>query len=197
MSGAAMTMTRINLLDWRAAKREQRQKQFFAMLGGGALAAAAVCFIVIGWFNAQLNAQEERNARLKQEIALVEEKIQEIKDLEKIREDLISRTQVIEKLQQSRAEMVHFFDEIATTKPEGVYLTRIEQTGAETRIDGVAESNGRVSTYIRNLESAQWLHDPRLVFIRANEDGRRRLSEFSLRVRVGQKKNPDEEVFEG
>ncbi len=197
MSGAAMTMTRINLLDWRAAKREQRQKQFFAMLGGGALAAAAVCFIVIGVFNSQLEAQQARNERLRQEIQLVEAKIQEIKDLENLRADLISRTQVIEKLQQSRAEMVHFFDEIATTKPEGVYLTRIEQSGAETRIDGVAESNGRVSTYIRNLEAAQWLHDPRLVFIRANEEGRRRLSEFSLRVRVGQKSKSEDEVFEG
>lgn len=176
---------RVNLLDWRAARREARQKKFMAMLGAGAFAGLLLGFSVMQVYKSQLQAQQDRNQRLNQEIKLTESKIREIKDLEKLREDLIARTQVIEKLQQSRAETVHFFDELVKTVPDGLYLTRVEQRSGDTQIDGIAESNGRVSTYIRNIEASEWIHQPRLVFIRAVERNRRRLSEFSLRVKVG------------
>ncbi len=196
-SPPSMNILRVNLLDWRAERREQRKKQFGVLLGTVAAAGAGVCLSVIVYFNGQLDAQNERNDRLKSEIKLMEAKIAEIKDLEKVREDLIARTQVIEKLQQSRAQTVHFFDELTRTAPNGLYLTRVEQRGPETQIDGVAESNGRVSTYIRNMESADWLHSPRLVYIKAINTNGRRLSEFSLRVRVGARKdqNSAEEVL--
>ena len=193
-------MIRINLLDWREARREQRKKTFFTKLGIGAGAGALVCLMVIGYFNSQLDGQNARNDRLKQEIKLMEVKIKEIEDLEKVRDDLIARTKVIETLQQSRSETVHFFDDLVSSAPEGVYLTRVEQRSDGTRIDGIAESNGRVSTYIRNIEAAGWLHDPRLVYIKAISSNNRRLSEFSLRVRVGPKKKSDsgiDEVIEG
>lgn len=194
---SSMNMLRVNLLDWREKRREQRKKQFGILLGGSAVAGALVCLAVISYFNNQLENQNDRNDRLKSEIKLMEAKIDEIKDLEKVRENLIARTQVIEKLQQSRAQTVHFFDELAKTVPDGLYLTRVEQRGEQTQIDGVAESNGRVSTYIRNMEAADWLHNPRLVFIKAVNNNSRRLSEFSLRVRVGPKTsaNSEDEVI--
>lgn len=196
-SPLSMNILRVNLLDWREKRREERKKQFGILLGGSAVAGALVCLAVIAYFNNHLDAQHARNDRLKSEIKLMEAKIAEIKDLEKVREDLIARTQVIEKLQQSRAETVHFFDELTKTVPDGLFLTRVEQRGEETQIDGIAESNGRVSTYIRNMESAEWLHNPRLVYIKAINRNGRRLSEFSLRVRVGAKasKNAEEEVI--
>lgn len=196
-SPQSMNILRVNLLDWREERREQRKKQFGVVMGVAAAAGAGVCIAIIMFFNGQLETQNARNDRLKSEIKLMEAKIAEIQDLEKVRQDLIARTQVIEKLQQSRAETVHFFDELTQTVPNGLYLTRVEQRGAETQIDGVAESNGRVSTYIRNMESADWLHNPRLVYIKAVNTNGRRLSEFSLRVRVGARKaqNSAEEVL--
>ncbi len=193
----SMNLLRVNLLDWREKRREQRKKQFGILLGGAAISGVLVCVGVIAYFNSHLADQNERNNRLRSEIKLMEAKIAEIKDLEKVRENLIARTQVIEKLQQSRAETVHFFDELVKTVPDGLYLTRVEQRGTETQIDGVAESNGRVSTYIRNMESAEWLHNPRLVYIKAITRNNRRLSEFSLRVQVGPLKaqRTDEEVI--
>lgn len=191
------TIIRVNLLDWRAKRREQRKKQFAAILGGAALAGGVVTLAVVAVFQTQLTHQNERNDLLRNEIRQMEVKIKEIKDLEKVRQDLVARTEVIEKLQHSRAETVHFFDDLASTVPDGVYLTGVTQRGTDAQIDGVAESNGRVSTYIRNLEAAAWLHDPRLVFIRAANRDNRRLSEFSIRARVGAvKAASSEEAFE-
>lgn len=193
----APKIIRVNLLDWRAKRRERRKKQFAATLGAAVLAGAAVTLAIVLAFQAQLNQQDERNEMLRKEIKAMEVKIKEIKDLEKVREDLVARTEVIEKLQHSRAETVHFFDDLASTVPDGVYLTRITQRGTDAQIDGVAESNGRVSTYIRQLEAAQWLHNPRLVFIRAANRDNRRMSEFSIRARVGEAKAPrSEEAFD-
>lgn len=194
----SLPILRVNLLDWREKRRENRKKQFGIVLASAALAGLTVVAGVFMFYNAQLSNQQNRNAQLKSEIKQMEAKIKEIEDLEKVREDLIARTQVIEKLQQSRAETVHFFDDLVSSVPEGLYLTKVAQRGEETQIDGMAESNGRVSTYIRNLESAEWLHKPRLVYIRAKNLDNRRFSEFSLRVRVGPLKaaNADGEEVE-
>ena len=122
---------------------------------------------------------------LKAEITLVEKQIKEIEELEKVRSNLLARMQVIEQLQQSRAQTVHYFDEVVNTIPEGVYLTSLKQEGTKTLIDGVAESNGRVSTYMKNLDASPYFADPLLVVIRTGEgDAKdaRRLSKFSLQV---------------
>ncbi|MEN8720717.1 MAG: PilN domain-containing protein [Oceanococcaceae bacterium] len=191
-------MLRVNLLDWRSRRREERKKLFGMIMGGAGAAGILVCVLLIQIVGGKLENQETRNRMLQAEIKAMDAQIKEIKDLEQVRQNLIARTQVIEKLQQSRAQTVHFFDELVRTVPEGLYLTRVEQRGDNTQIDGLAESNGRVSTYIRNLESAEWLHEPRLVFIRAANQGNRRLSEFSLRVRVGpaKKTTGEEELIE-
>jgi type IV pilus assembly protein PilN len=177
-----MLMLKINLLDWRAEVRERRKKQFLTIFGA-ALGATALGLLLakLAVGNA-IDNQNERNERLRTEIAAVEKQIKEIEELEKVRQNLIARMQVVEKLQQSRSEIVHYFDEIVSTAPDGIYLTGIKQVDTRTTLEGVAESNGRVSTYMKNLDASPWFDDPKLIVIKTREAGRRRLSDFTLEV---------------
>ncbi len=176
-------MVKINLLDWRQELREKRRKRFFAVLILSALGALLVALGGLGVLNERVDHQKTRNELLRREIADLDKQIIEIQELEKVKANLLARMRVIEKLQASRAAMVHFFDEVVNTLPEGVYLTSLKQTGSDVAIDGVAESNGRISTYMKNLESSQWFAEPNLVVIRTVERDKRRQSEFSLRVK--------------
>ncbi len=146
------------------------------------LAAAGVVVLGMLSMNRAIENQMGRNQVLKDEIVLIEKQIKEIEELEKVRDNLLARMQVIEQLQQSRAQIVHYFDELVNTVPEGVYLTSVKQQGTTTAIDGVAESNGRVSTYMKTLDASPWFSDPRLIVIKTTESGARRLSNFSLQV---------------
>lgn len=175
-------LIKINLLDWRAELREQRKKQFVTTVAIALLGAVAVVVFGILSMNRALENQAERNKILKDEIVLIEKQIKEIEELERVRNNLLARMQVIEQLQQSRAQIVHYFDELVNTVPEGVYLTSVKQQGTTTAIDGVAESNGRVSTYMKNLDASPWFKDPRLVVIKTSASAARRLSNFSLQV---------------
>lgn len=176
-------MVKINLLDWRQELREKRRKRFFAVLILSALSALLLALGGIGVLNQRVDHQKARNELLRHEIADLDKQIVEIQELEKVKANLLARMRVIEKLQASRTAMVHFFDEIVNTLPEGVYLVSLKQTGSDVAIDGIAESNGRISTYMKNLESSQWFAEPNLVVIRTVERDKRRQSEFSLRVK--------------
>jgi type IV pilus assembly protein PilN len=130
-----------------------------------------------------IDHQKSRNDYLKQQIAETEKKIKEIQDLEKTRSSLLARMRVIEQLQASRAATVHFFDEIVNTLPDGITLTAIKQRGGNVSLEGIAESNGRVSTYMKNLEASQWFAEPRLVVISTSQKDKQRKSTFSLQVK--------------
>jgi type IV pilus assembly protein PilN len=175
-------LIKINLLDWRAELREKRKKQFTTAVAGALLAAVGVVLLGMLYMNRAIDNQQERNRILKDEIALIEKQIKEIQELEKVRANLLARMQVIEQLQQSRAQIVHYFDELVNTVPEGVYLTSVKQQGNSTSIDGVAESNSRVSAYMKNLEASPYFKDPRLVVIKTGDSDGRRLANFSLQV---------------
>lgn len=176
-------MTRINLLDWRAERRELRRRQFMAMLGVAAAVGVIVVLIGSAVMSQSLSYQQQRNRFLHQQIADIDKQIKEIQDLEKVKASLLSRMKIIESLQQSRSATVHFFDEIVNTLPDGVYLTGIKQNGKDVTIDGVAESNGRVSAYMKNLDASPWFQDPQLVVIKTGEANRQRNSQFTLRVK--------------
>lgn len=174
---------KINLLDWRTEQSTLRKNQFFAMLGlGAALAVAGVGIVYFGVQDA-IDYQRERNAFLEQQIAEMDKKIKEIEELEKVKANLLARMKVIEELQASRAAMVHFFDEVLNTLPEGVYIKSLKQTGGAVTILGVAESNNRVSAYMKNIESSRWFADPRLVVINTKDVNKRRQSEFQLQFK--------------
>lgn len=174
---------RINLLDWRAERRELRKRQFNAMLGVAFFVSAAL--VLLSWMLASgaVDRQNQRNDYLRQQIAEVDLKIKEIQELEKVKRNLLSRMRVIEELQASRSATVHFFDELVNTLPEGVSLTSVKQTGTGVVIEGVAESNARVSTYMKNLDASTWFDDPKLIVIKTTEKNSQRQSEFTLQVK--------------
>jgi type IV pilus assembly protein PilN len=171
-------MLKINLLDWRAELREKRKKQFITAVAASVFATV----IAMGlWWFAEVQAikhQNERNEILRTEIAAIDKQIKELEELEKTRANLIARMKVIEELQQSRAQTVHYFDELVNTIPEGVYITNLKRAGDKTTLDGIAESNGRISTYMKSLDASPWFNDPRLIVIKTSN----RQSQFTLEV---------------
>ena len=155
-------MPRINLLPWREQERKERKLRFFVALGAAAVAALLASFAGYLMFNSMISSQERRNEQLRVEIKAVDRQIEEINDLESQKQRFISRMQVIEKLQRSRSEEVHLFDEVAKTMPDGTYLTSIKQIGRKLKFEGVAQSSTRVSTLMRNISASQWMKDPEL-----------------------------------
>jgi type IV pilus assembly protein PilN len=155
-------MPRINLLPWREQQRKERKLAFFVSLGGAAIGSLLVAFAGYLMLNSMISAQERRNDRLRTEIKSVDRQIEQINDLETQKQRFISRMQVIEKLQRSRSEVVHLFDEVAKTIPDGTYLTAFKQDGKKLKFEGVAQSSTRVSTFMRNISASQWMKDPEL-----------------------------------
>ena len=131
-----------------------------------------------------LHVVVSRRIGLQAQIKEVDKQIVEIKELERVRDDLITRMRIIEELQQSRAQIVHYFEQVVTTLPEGVHLSTLKQAGKTTTVDGVAESNGRVSAYMVNLDASEWFNDPRLVVIKTATQDRRRNADFTLTFRT-------------
>lgn len=175
-------MTRLNLLPWREMRRKSQDTQLISVaVGSGVLMVAIVGFVWLQ-LGAMIEHQDRRNAFLNQEIKKVEEELKEIKELEKRRDDLISRMNVIEQLQMDRTRIVHVFDDLVRKLPEGVYLTTLKQTGTSFTISGVAQSNARVSAFMRNLDSSEWFVNPDLDVINVAAKGNDRLSQFTLRV---------------
>jgi type IV pilus assembly protein PilN len=175
-------MARINLLPWREELRRQRRIEFLTVVG----ICAAVTLIVWGgihlYYNERIDYQKSRNTYLDTQIQKLDKQIKEIEELEKEKERLIARMKAIESLQTSRPVVVHIFDELVTSLPDGVYLKQIAQKGSKIEIKGVAESNARVSNFMRNVEKSEWLKNPKLDIIQsASEDGRR-IATFILRV---------------
>lgn len=186
-------MTKINLLDWRAARREKRRQEFVASMGLGVVAALGA--VALGWvmMGNAVSRQQERNSYLSQQIAEIDQKIKEIEELEKVKQNLLARMRVIEQLQSSRSATVHFFDEIVNTLPDGITLTAVQQNGDKVQINGVAESNGRISSYMKNLEASPWFDDPKLVVIKTSEQNRQREGQFTLQVRNLTKQSQEEQ----
>jgi len=175
-------MTRINLLPWRETLRKEKQRQFVSI----AISAVVLMVVIILYIHlhigSQIKAQNARNDYLKNEIASVENKIKEIKTLETEKKNLLSRMNVIQQLQGKRPEIVHLFYEVMKNVPPGIYLTAITQKGTALEIDGVAQSNTRISAFMRNLALTEWLKDPRLEVIKAQKGKDARTSTFKLHV---------------
>jgi type IV pilus assembly protein PilN len=164
-------MPNINLLPWRAELRTKRRNQFFiglgASVGAAALAVLASNFVMEGI----ISNQNGRNDLLKTEIAALDKRIAEILDLEAKKERLLARMEIIEQLQRSRPEIVHVFDELVRTLPDGVRLVSIKQSASRLEIKGDAESNTRVSAFMRNIDKSKWLTQPDLQVVEVREAG--------------------------
>jgi type IV pilus assembly protein PilN len=163
-------MPRINLLPWRDEERKERKLKFLVALGGAAVGAFLVAFVGYLMMDSMVSAQDARNARLKEEIAELDKQIEKINSLEADKARFIARMDVIEKLQRSRPEIVHVFDEIAKQLPDGVYLTEITQTGQRFRFEGVAQSSTRVSAFMRNIDGSSYLKNPELDIVETKKN---------------------------
>lgn len=187
-------MARINLLPWRAERQKERKKQFLIMLAMSAVAGFAVWFGVDFYYDQQVSGQQERNAFLDGQIAEVKQKITEIEELEKKKSNLLSRKQVIEELQANRSQMVHLFDQMVRTIPDGVILTGLNQEGDKLTLEGRSQSYARVSNYMDNLAASGWMTKPDLSVIQAQDDITGLPHTFKLTVTLS---NPNAKAEDG
>ncbi|CRD55873.1 PilN domain-containing protein [Stenotrophomonas indicatrix] len=162
-------MARINLLPWRAERRKQRQREFGIMLGMAALGGLLLSLLIWFYYDMQVSGQNDRNAYLQTEIDKVKEQNKEIDRLDEQKNRLLARKAVIEQLQAKRSQMVHLFDALVRTIPDGVVLTALQQEGDVLTLEGRTQSNARVSAYMRNLEVSGWMTNPELAIIEARE----------------------------
>ena len=176
--------TRINLLPWRAELREQRKKEFFAILGGFAGLGIFVFLVWLTALNSLIEYQQQSNARLNSEIATLDKKIEEVNALKKQRADMIERMNVIQGLQGTRPMIVNVFDELVRKQPDGLFFTKIERKANKVLIDGTAESNNRVSTLMRQLNESVWFENPLLTKVQANAAAGEQGTDFNLAVDI-------------
>ena len=162
-------MPRINLLPWREGQRKERKLGLLVALGVAGLAGLATAFAAYLMYGSMIESQQHRNDQLRGEIKVLDHQIEEINNLETAKQKFIARMDIIEKLQRSRPEIVHVFDEIVRTLPEGVYLTGVKQTERKLKFDGVAQSSTRVSSFMRNLDGSQWLRNPELEVVQTTK----------------------------
>jgi len=176
-------MARINLLPWREAERSRRQKEF-AIAAGMAVAVVLLLGLALRFqVEAMIQSQESRNNYLQGEIAKLNRRIKEIDKLEETKANLLARMNVIQQLQESRPEVVHLFDEVVGAIPEGVYLTRLTQSGNQIVVEGGAQSNARVSAFMRNIQASDWINNPDLLLIENKDQTGTGLSHFRLGFR--------------
>jgi type IV pilus assembly protein PilN len=172
-------MAHINLLPWREELRQEQTRQFATITGLSLALTGALIFMVHVTFDNQIDHQNSRNQMLKDEITTLDASLEQIQELEETKAQLLARMDVIQSLQQRRPQIVHLFDDIVRTVPEGIYLTELTQESETLTIKGIAESNGRVSAYMRNIDSSDWMATPKLSVIETKKESLRS-SNFTL-----------------
>lgn len=184
-------MPRINLLPWREEARKERQKQFVVQLVGAGILGGLLVFYAQMTAGGWVDSQQSRNDRLEAEIRTLDEQIAEIQDLQDTRDALLARMRIIEDLQESRPDGVRLFQDLVRTVPSGIYLESVTQDGQDLQLTGFAESTGRVSTYLRNLEDAEWIGHPDLEGVESM-GGDEGIFQFHIRARQRSAGNGDD-----
>lgn len=179
--------THLNLLPWREIRRKEQDRQLLTVAIGAWIFMGVAVFYGHLHVTQLIDDQNRRNEFLKQEIAKVEKEIQEIKEIKKQRQALIARMNVIYQLQGDRTQIVHLFDDLVRKLPEGVYFDQMKQNGKNFTLQGVAQSNARVSALMRNLDSSEWFTNPNLDIINVKEKSGDRVSTFKLQVQQSSK----------
>ena len=184
-------MAHVNLLPWRAERRKQREREFYMQLVTAFVAGVGVLLLWMFWMNQRIDNQNQRNTYLQNEIKQLDVRIAKIKDLEKVREHLLARKQIIEQLQADRSQMVHLFDELVKTIPTSARLTALKQHGQAMSLDGVAQSNASVAEYMRNIESSPWMGHADLRKTENTHDETRMPYQFGLDVTLSRPKTDE------
>lgn len=177
-------MIRVNLLPHRQIKREARQREFGLMAGFAAIAAAVIIFMGWTFINARVDAQTERNNRLDAAIVRLDKEIADIKNLKDQISAMLERKQVVENLQTNRSKAVVVLDEISRQLPDGIYLKSIKQQGNLISLEGVADTNARIATLVRNLSTSNWMESPNLVVIKSVIVNNLKQNAFTLTVNL-------------
>ena len=185
-------MIRINLLPHRELRRKDQQLKFFSTLGVVVGIGAVIWFAVHTYLSDQYDNQKSRNKYLDEEIAKLDKQIDEIKKLREQIASLLARKKVVEALQANRSEVVYLLDQMVRQLPDGVFLKSIKQTGAKVTISGFTQSQARVSTLMRNLESSPHLENPGLIEIKSVQQGNQRINEFTMTIIVSRTKTEDD-----
>jgi type IV pilus assembly protein PilN len=181
-------MAKINLLPWRDELRKKKKQDFIAGLGLSALTAIGIVAGIHFYIQELIAHQEFRNKLLSDEIVLFDQKIAKIKTIEEKKAKLLNKIDVIQKLQESRPEIVHLFAEIPKAAPDGVFLSKFTQLGDILTFDGKSQSNARVSAFMRAIEASPWLKEPHLDLIQSpNKTNFEQLSDFSMHAKLGKK----------
>ncbi|WP_299775019.1 PilN domain-containing protein [uncultured Pseudoteredinibacter sp.] len=186
-------MANINLLPWRDEYRARRKQEYLTILTGVIVIAAALAYLWVSSVQADIDAQNQRNKMLNDEIAILQSKVSEIKELKKRRSELLERMRVIQELQGLRPVIVRAFDEFVRMVPDGIYIISMKRNGNTISMEGVTESNNRVSTFMRNLESSAWFQDPNLNSVTTKPNLGEQASEFSMTVKAAIPKKDESE----
>lgn len=181
-------MVKINLLPWREERKQLQVRRFYAQLGLAALAGVMLVMLWSTLVGLQQQHQESRNAYLQSQLTVVNHRIAEIHDLQKVRSQLLDRKQIIEQLQLNRSQMVHLFDALVRTIPDSVRLTSLKQTGDTMLLDGIAQSNASVAGYMRAIEASPWMGQATLMRTENRHENAQMPYQFSLVVKL---RNPE------
>ena len=173
-------MIYINLLPWRAQRRAQRQKQFYATAVMAAIVGAALVLAGVTYMNSRIDHQDARNQMLQSEIRTLDRQIARIREIDQQRQNVIDRIDVIQTLQASRPEAVHLFDQMVRTLPEGTFFQELRQEGDRIQFVGRAESNARISALMRRVNDSPWLRDSTLQIIETRQEGLLQVRDFRL-----------------
>jgi len=187
-------MAKINLLPWRAERRERRKREFFAQLAIAAVAAIVVVVVWGFWTSMRIDNQNDRNTYLQGQIQQLDAKITDIKKLQVTKDQLLARKRIVEKLQASRSQMVHLFDQMVDTIPAGARLTGLKQQGDKLTLDGVAQSNATVADFMRSIEASPWMGPAQLVKTENVHNDSNMPYEFELVVTLGVPKSGDKDT---
>lgn len=177
-------MAQINLLPWREERREEQKREFLAIAGLFAVVAAGVVFLWYSVMSAAIDTQNDRNGYLQKRINELNAQVREINDMKKQKKQLIARMEVIQSLQGNRPEIVHIFDELVRTLPDGVFYNSIVRKGGTISLKGTAESNNRVSSLMRQLDASEWFSDPNLRMVNANRSFGDQANDFEMTVKL-------------
>jgi type IV pilus assembly protein PilN len=181
-------MAKINLLPWREEQRQLKKKEFISYIALAALTTVIVMGLVHLYIAGMKDYQEQRNKVLEEEIALLDKKIIEVKTIGEKKSKLLAKIDLVQRLQESRPEIVHLFDEIPRTTPDGVFLTKFSQLGSELTFEGKTQSNARVSAFMRAVEASPWLQTPKLDVIKSpDKTNVEQNSDFIMRAKLGKK----------
>lgn len=190
-------MANINLLPWREERREEQKKEFLSIVALFAVAAGVVVFIWYTGLSTAIDNQVARNDFLQSRINELNSQVKEIAKLKNQKSQLVERMEVIQALQGNRPEIVHIFDELVRTLPDGVFYNSITRKGKALTLVGTAESNNRVSSLMRQLDNSDWFTNPNLQVVKANKTFGEQANDFTMRMTLTSPNKKPEEVSSG